>query len=210
MTLEAAGYVLAGGLSSRMGRDKALLALQGQTLLERSLHILQRAGLPASIAGGAPELARFAPLIADAQPDLGPLSGICTALAACPAPLAVFLPVDLPLLPPALIRALWERARSTAAPVTLASCNGFVESFPVVLHRDALGSLAGALASAQRGCLQSFRAAAESLGRPLAVLEAESLDGENAARLPAAEWFLNVNCAEDFQRAVQHLATLIP
>jgi molybdopterin-guanine dinucleotide biosynthesis protein A len=193
-----------------MGCDKALLSFAGQTLLERSLHILQAAGLTASIAGGAPELARFAPLLADAQPDLGPLSGICAALAHCPAPLAVFLPVDLPLLPPELVRALVNHAQATQAPVTLASLDGFVESFPVVLRRESLDALQTALASAQRGCLRGFQAAAASLGQALAVQAAESLVEQVASGLPPAAWFLNVNRAEDFERARQHFSAPIP
>lgn len=206
----AAGYVLAGGRSSRMGRNKALLELAGQTLLERSLHILQSAGLSAAIAGGAPELERFAPLLPDAQPDLGPLSGIAAALAHCPAPYAVFLSVDLPLLPPALLRVLLERARSHSAPVALAALQGFVESFPAVLGREVLPALTAALGSPERGCLGAFRRAAQSLGRAVEVVEVEPLASDLASPFAPATWFLNLNRAEDFALARQHISAAIP
>ncbi len=196
---------MAGGLSSRMGQNKALLRLAGQTLLERALGTLAAAGLPASIAGGAPELACFAPLIPDAQPELGPLSGICSALVACPAPWAVFVSVDLPLLPPALLGTLLDRARKTGAPVTLASLDGFVESFPAVLSRAALGSLTTSLGSAQRSCLSGFRTAAAALGRPLELVPVEAYAQLSANHLHPADWFMNLNTPEDFERGVQLL-----
>ena len=38
------GLVLAGGASSRMGTDKALLELRGRTLLDRAIAVLEAAG----------------------------------------------------------------------------------------------------------------------------------------------------------------------
>ena len=107
----AAGFVLAGGQSSRMGRDKALVHLAGKPLIEHALGILLNAGLPAAIAGGKPALAAFAPLVEDRHSAQGPLGGICAALAATHARFAVFLPVDLPLIPASHYIYLGDTAR---------------------------------------------------------------------------------------------------
>ena len=96
---DADGFVLAGGQSSRMGRDKALLAFAGQPLVAHALDLFQEAGLPAMVAGAASPALRslpvFASVIDDDSPGLGPLSGICAALSIISARFAVFLPVDL-------------------------------------------------------------------------------------------------------------------
>ena len=81
----AAGFVLAGGRSSRMGTDKALMLLGGRPLIAHALDILRGAGLSASLAGARAGLERFAQVVADEEPDRGPLGGICSALAMTPA-----------------------------------------------------------------------------------------------------------------------------
>ena len=118
-----------------MGQDKALLLFAGQPLVAHALSILcAKPALPVSIAGARPSartsLEAFAPVIVDPEPGLGPLAGICAALASTSARYAVFLPVDLPLLPPALIAFLVHRARITGGAVTVSSVAGFDQTFP--------------------------------------------------------------------------------
>ncbi len=208
--LDAAGFVLAGGQSSRMGADKALLELAGQPLVARALGVLREAGLPASIAGALSPLAAYAPVVHDAQPGLGPLAGVCAALASTSARHAVFLPLDLPLLPTSLLVFLLHHARITGAAVTLASVNGFAQTFPSVVDRAALPALQAALNQGRGGCFSAFKAAAGQLGRPFSVLPVEHLvqPGQIAHPdgLPPALWFLNLNTPEALQRAQYLLA----
>jgi len=209
----AVGFVLAGGQSSRMGRDKALVSFAGRPLVEHALDILRQAGLPASIAGGQPSLAAYAPLIADAQPALGPLSGICTALASTPTRLAVFLPVDLPLLPSSLLQYLLRHAQLTGNAVTLASVNGFAQTFPVVLDGSIAPPLQQQLHSSQRGCFAAFQAAADALNQPVTILPVEHLvqagQVSHPRGLPTCRWFLNLNREADLRRAERHALPII-
>jgi molybdopterin-guanine dinucleotide biosynthesis protein A len=204
----AAAFVLAGGQSSRMGRDKALLTLAGQPLIAHALATLREAGLPAAIAGSRSDLASFAPVLPDSKPgkqDSGPLAGICAALASTSARYVVFLSVDLPLLPSALLVYLLHHARITASAVTIPSVNGRAQTFPAVLDRDVLPFLEGELAARRLGCLAAFQSAAAALGRPFRPVPVEYLvqAGQVAhpTSLPAAHWFLNLNTPADLERA---------
>jgi molybdopterin-guanine dinucleotide biosynthesis protein A len=205
---EVSGFVLAGGRSSRMGADKALVLFDGQPLVAHALGMLRNAGLTASLAGGQHALAAFAPLVEDRRAGLGPLSGICAALASTPARWAVFVPVDLPLLPSSLLQYLLGHARTTGSAVTVASVNSFVQTFPAVLDRAVLPTLLRELESGRGGCFSGFQTAAGSLGEAVAAIPVESLlqcgQVSHPMGLPATRWFLNVNTAADLRRAQIH------
>lgn len=202
---DAAGFVLAGGRSSRMGADKALLKLCGQPLIELALTVLRGADLQVAIAGAKAALERFAPVIADEEADRGPLGGICAALAATTAPWAVFLPVDLPLMPPALIGWLLDRAQEGDAAAAVCSVGGRAETFPAVVDRDALPVLRQELENGRGGCIAGFRAAAAALHRPFLVLPVEGAIASETVKLTRDgtpnRWFLNANTPEDLRRA---------
>lgn len=206
---DAAGFVLAGGKSSRMGDDKALVRLAGRPLAGHAVSLLREAGLTASIAGARSALAEFAPVVEDLQPGMGPLGGISAALASAAAELAVFVPVDLPLLPASLLVFMLHHARITGAAVTLCSLNGFQESFPVVLSQQILPLLRGEVDAGRGGCYSAFKAAAASLGQAVNVLPVELLAQSGHVAhprgLPAAGWFLNVNTPEELQCATSYL-----
>lgn len=81
MTLVAA--ILAGGRSSRMGRTKALIEIDGRAMADRVIDAARSVGAePVVIVGGdAEELAGLsAPVIADLLPGEGPVAGVLGAL----------------------------------------------------------------------------------------------------------------------------------
>jgi molybdopterin-guanine dinucleotide biosynthesis protein A len=210
--LSAAGFVLAGGQSSRMGRDKALLEFAGRPLIENALSILREAGLAAFIAGAPsqpesqPEtqLAQFAPVVSDREPGLGPLSGICAALEFTQSRHAIFLPVDLPLIPPSLVAFLLHHARITGRTVTVPSLCGVAQAFPAVLDRAALPALRAELFAGRRACKRAFHAAA---GGAVSVVAVELLAQAGAVpdprQLPPSYWFLNANTPQEMERVIQ-------
>jgi molybdopterin-guanine dinucleotide biosynthesis protein A len=207
---DAVGFVLAGGQSSRMGADKALVPFDGQPLVARALGILREAGLTAAISGPRSLLAAYAPVVEDSEPGCGPLGGVCAALASSSAPHAVFLPVDLPLMSASLVAFLLDHARITGAAVTVPSVNGFAQTFPAVVDRATLQMLETRRRSGDHGCFSAFEAAAAQLSLPFSVLPVELLvqSGHIAHpdSLPAALWFLNVNSPGDLARAQAILA----
>ena len=187
-----------------MGTDKAQLLFHGQPLAVHALAALRQSGLSAALAGGHPSLAALAPLIEDPL-SLGPLSGICAALAHTSADFALFLPVDLPLLPSSVLACLLRHASITQAPITLASASGFIQTFPAVIHRSALPTLERELEARRLGCFSAFKAVAAASGAPSSVLHVEYLlqSGQvtHPSSLPAAWWFLNINTPADLTRA---------
>jgi molybdopterin-guanine dinucleotide biosynthesis protein A len=199
------GFVLAGGRSSRMGVDKALVEFDGQPLVVHALRILAEAGLPVSIAGARSALDRFAPVVEDREAGLGPLAGICAALASSPARFAVFVPVDLPFLPPSLLRYLLDRSQSHGAAISIASVRGFAQTFPAVVDREVLPFLVAELKAGRGGCYSAFAAAAARLERELAVLPVEPAFEDGLVIHPRSLstdfWFKNLNTPEDLQQA---------
>jgi molybdenum cofactor guanylyltransferase len=108
--------LLAGGKSTRMGRDKAYLKVEWDgasiPLWERQLAVLQsitperlfisgarKEGYPASVA-----------VLEDDWPDLGPLGGIATCLSRSQSASLLVLAVDLPRIQPGFLQKLLARS----------------------------------------------------------------------------------------------------
>lgn len=107
--MQFSALILAGGQSSRMGQDKALLSLNGQSLLA---HMQQLA-----LATGACEVlvSRNQPgFIADQTQQQGPLAGILAALEHCQSAQLLVLPIDTPLLTVLSLQRLLQHAAGIA------------------------------------------------------------------------------------------------
>lgn len=98
--------VLAGGFSSRMGKDKAALPFHGMTMLEHQVHKLRQLGIRDIMISGSSIPVRDTRFVPDIYPHLGPLSGIHACLKAAKADSVLFLGVDVPLVPAETLRAL--------------------------------------------------------------------------------------------------------
>lgn len=100
MIAGCAGAIVAGGTSSRMGRDKAFLPFRGATLIEAQVAIFR--GLFGEVLLSANEPARFAhlgvPAFPDRLPGLAPLLGIQTMLAESRADWVFAAACDMPFL----------------------------------------------------------------------------------------------------------------
>lgn len=114
-----AAFLLAGGKSSRMGTDKALIEFRGQTLLARGLHTLAATCGDVTIVGHQETLAGHASVISDIFPGCGPLSGIHTALRHTSAELNLVLAVDMPFVQVGLLQFLLQTAQECDAVATV-------------------------------------------------------------------------------------------
>lgn len=144
-----AGWVLVGGASSRMGRDKALVEIDGKPL----------AAVVASALGevcGAVHLvgdpARYGglglPVIADRMRGSGPLSGIEAALGATTFDWNMIAACDMPALDGPLLRRLLEAAGDDGAVPRYP--DGSLEPLCAVYHRRCHSAAAAALESGVR------------------------------------------------------------
>ncbi len=130
-------FVLAGGRSTRMGTDKALLVLDGKTLLEHALSIARELSDCVRIVGAGDRYSSFGcEIVEDEFPQCGPLGGIHAALGASDREVNIVLSVDTPLVRANFLRYLVQRA--TAKPdvlVTVPNAAGGVQGTCAVYRR---------------------------------------------------------------------------
>lgn len=148
------GVILAGGKSSRMGRDKAWLTFFGQPLLSRVADVLARVTGEIFVSGRDPAAFGFdAPWLPDETPDLGPAGGVLTVLEAVGRPCLV-VSCDLPFLDEATLSRLIEawRARPDSALMTTYRIaeTGFIESLVAVYEPDSAPLVRRRLAEGER------------------------------------------------------------
>ena len=199
---EAEAFVLTGGRSTRMGQDKALLQLAGRSLLELALDKLRTLPLAAAprIAGAPSE---HAGVVADLHPGCGPLSGIEAALAASTQPLNVFLPVDMPLLPPEFLLWMLRRAQVTGALATVGRINGLPQPLCAVYHKHLLTHITGSLLAGDYKVMPVITAAASRHGSGLGSIDLFDIERVGSAQpfdfspLPLYRWFHNCNTPSD-------------
>ena len=114
---QTAGFVLAGGGSSRMGRDKALLELDGVALVLRTAKLVESvSGAPVAIIGSPDAYGSLGlQVIGDDFPGAGPLGGLATALRASSAAWNMIVACDLPYLTREWLEYLIGRAVASKA-----------------------------------------------------------------------------------------------
>lgn len=118
----ALGLLLAGGASTRLGRDKAAELVPGttKTFAQNARDLLAAAGLPVLVAARDPARAeRLLPgeKAVNDGPGRGPAAALLGAHAALPEATFLALACDLPEIPPALLRALAASAGDLVWPV---------------------------------------------------------------------------------------------
>ena len=116
--------ILAGGLSSRMGRNKAALRLGGRTLLARIRALAKPLSLPVRV------------IRIDLIPGCGPLGGIQTALATSRAAGSLFLSCDMPFVSTDLLRRILRGAGARTPALFVWEAKEF--GFPFLLRRSCL------------------------------------------------------------------------
>jgi molybdopterin-guanine dinucleotide biosynthesis protein A len=203
---DAAAFILAGGRSSRMGKDKAWLELAGLPLVLRVARAVEPLvsavtviGPPASDAGRFESLGlavipdRVPARAASGESSCGPLGGIITALNATRCSWNLVLACDLPYITTAWLEWLLGRAGALEAQAIVPERTSGVEPLAAVYRKECAQVLAEVLA-------RDVRKVSEAL-RDLRV-----------ARIPEAEWraldpegnvLANMNTPKEYAQACQ-------
>lgn len=190
------GFVVAGGKSLRMGRDKAFLDLGGRSLLAHALELAGTAAEGVQMVGDREKFACYGPVVEDILVDHGPLGGIHAALKASQADLNLMLAVDLPLVRPEFLQYLVTQAVASSSTVTVPRCGGHFQPLCAVYRRSFAEVAERALLEGKNKIDPLFMAV------PVRILEEEELAQRGFGR----EMFHNVNTPEDLEKARELLA----
>jgi molybdopterin-guanine dinucleotide biosynthesis protein A len=151
-----AGFILAGGASSRMGRDKGLLELGGVPLILHTARLLEPFVSDVTIVGSP---RRYSALGLSAIEDdayaqgrdrCGPLAGIATALAATNSRWNLIVACDLPYLSAEWIDWLLSRAVRSRGEAVVPQTERGMEPLAAVYRRECCAPVAAALAGGLR------------------------------------------------------------
>jgi molybdenum cofactor guanylyltransferase len=184
--VERAGYVLVGGMSSRMGRDKALLPFRGGYLAAAVAREVAAAAGNVALVGNPRRHGRIGyGVVPDIYPGEGPLGGILTALQHSAADWNVVVACDMPGVSSRFLGCLLDFAQASEVDALLpAGPSRRVEPLCAVYHRRARQTLYAAF---QHGVRQ-VAAALEGL-RAAVFLAAEATPFQNVNT--PADWVLH-------------------
>lgn len=190
---EIEGFILAGGASSRMGADKASLALGGETFIARIHRALGSVASPVSVVSShAAHDALGLPVVRDVHAGAGALGGIHAALAACRAPWAFVVSCDLPFVSQGLLARLASFTTDDLDAVAPVQADGREQPLCALYATETcLGAAERLIAAGElrpRAMLRELRT------RWITPAELADLSG-------AELFFTNVNTRDDYERA---------
>jgi molybdopterin-guanine dinucleotide biosynthesis protein A len=234
---EVGGYILAGGKSSRMGRDKALMELAGKPLIQHAVKKLRRVCADVRISTDNEELEAFAPIVRDIHPGCGPMSGLEAGLRHSIFEWNLFMAVDMPFVPSAFLfdwpRGFRLRRRNEVlgpAWVQMFEHDGRPQPALCLLHKDVGPFLTAAIERGDYKLVPVLRDAGQVLAERDGFLPGSGFFclpvtgwAESERRFSQSEdwlfmtdiqrtalpfWFANVNTPEEFSEAERHLDAL--
>jgi molybdenum cofactor guanylyltransferase len=193
----AAGIVLCGGRSSRMGRPKAWLPFGDEVLLQRVVRILSQVVKPIVVVAAPdqqlPTLPETIIVVRDAREYLGPLNGLAEGLAALVgrAEVAYLSSCDVPFLQPGFVLKILERLGDSS--ICLPEVGGFKHPLAAAYRIDVL-PLVRALLDAGR--LRPIFVSESVKTRVLGAADFVDVDPDLAS-------LRNMNTPEEYEAAIR-------
>lgn len=134
------GFVLAGGKSTRMGQDKALMRLGKTPLILRAGRILEPFVDEVIVLASPKRYGKlWGSVIADRWPSQGPLAAVCTGLLHSNAEWNVFLACDIPLISRHFLDLLIRRVYTTFSDAVVPRAKDGWQPFPGAYHTRCQG-----------------------------------------------------------------------
>ena len=155
--------LLAGGKSTRMGRDKAGVLIDGQPLWQRQLATLRAVHPHELFVSGKPDgpyAGAGVEILPDNFPGLGPLAGLEAALRRASHPLVLVLAIDLPAMTADFLSSLVRHAAASATGC-LPRADRWFEPLAAVYPRACLPLAEACLRDADRSMQRFVRLAVE-------------------------------------------------
>ena len=136
---DVTAIVLAGGRSSRFGRDKLAEPIDGRPLLHHAIEAVRPVAgriLVVVAPDAAPILPTGTTLVRDPTPFDGPLAGLLAGLRAASDPVVVAIGGDTPALVAAVIESMLVALDSSGADAVVLEHDGRARPLPIVLRRE--------------------------------------------------------------------------
>jgi molybdenum cofactor guanylyltransferase len=186
---EITGVILAGGKSSRMGKDKALIDIHGKPIIRHVIETMKQIFDRVIIIANDQRLYRLFGLevFSDIYVDCGPLGGIHSAFFHTFSDKLFIIACDTPDVSPDLIRYVCDFHSSSIAKVPFAE--GTLHPLIGMYHRDCLPILLSHLES-NRLKMASF----------LDAIEAECIPISESLSFYKPGLFRNINCEADLSQ----------
>ena len=189
-------FILAGGESSRMGRDKALLEIDGVPMIVRTTRLVEGITGQTTIVGEAESYQRLGlRAIRDDWPHAGPLGAIATALRASECAWNLVVACDLPYLTSDWLEFLIERGCKSNADAVLPMNTGGPEPLCAMYAKSCEAAVWLAL---DRGVRKVTEGLAHLRVEYLEQSEWKAFDSDGLL-------FKNMNSPEDYEEAKQKL-----
>nr|WP_279342436.1 molybdenum cofactor guanylyltransferase [Geotalea sp. SG265] len=184
------GVILAGGTSSRMGSNKALLPYRGRRLIETVYGRLTAVFSEVLVVTNVPQQYRFLPCmkVRDVFAGGGALAGIHAGLCHSGSPVAFVVACDMPYLDSDFIRHMALRAAD--ADVVIPKGSAGLEPLHAIYGRACLPAMEASLARGEKKISSFF-----------AEVDIEIVPEEEIASFdPAFKYFRNINTPMDYYR----------
>jgi molybdopterin-guanine dinucleotide biosynthesis protein A len=193
---DVAAFVLAGGRSSRMGKDKAFLELGGRTLLARALELAESLTETIAIVGDGSKFFPLGRVIADVYPGQGPLAGIHAALKSSDCALNLMLALDIPFIGKDFLRYLLSEASRSSAVVTVPKTQDNWHPLCAVYRREFSAN-----------AVEALRRGKNKIDLLFAKVETREVNQDEMMRMNFPDSiFRNLNTPEDWRKAEQEIA----